>query len=115
MKKPSGAKGDELSKVVPGLTKITDEVLYNEIWERPGLSPRDRSLITIACLIGMHRPEQMPNHMKLGMTNGLTKEEIGEAITHLAFYASWPNAVTAARKLLDLVNAMEAEEAAKGS
>lgn len=109
MKKPSGAKGDELSKVAPGLTQITDEVLYSQVWERPGLSPRDRSLITITALVAMYRPEQLTNHMRLGLKNGLTQEEIGEAITHLAFYASWPNAVTAARKLLDLVNAMEAE------
>jgi 4-carboxymuconolactone decarboxylase len=113
VKRPVGGKGMELAKVAPGLNDYTQKILYDEVWERPGLSARDRSMITIACLIGMYRPEQIPGHMELGMKNGLTQEEIGEMITHLAFYASWPNAVTAARKLLDLVNAQEAD-AAKG-
>ena len=105
MKRPSAGKGDELAAVAPALVEYTDRILYEEVWERPGLSKRDRSLITIAALIAMYRPEQLGAHLALGMKNGLTREEIGEALAHLAFYASWPSAITAARKFLDLTNA----------
>lgn len=107
MKRPSAKKGDELSAVVPALTEYTDKVLYEDVWERPGLSKRDRSLITIAALISMYRPEQLPAHLGLAMKNGLTKDEISEAILHLAFYASWPSAVTAGRRFLEVVQQME--------
>jgi 4-carboxymuconolactone decarboxylase len=113
MQKPSGKKGDELAAVVPALCEYTDRILYDEVWERPILSKRDRSLITIAALIAMYRPEQLPAHFSLAMKNGLSKEEIGEAITHLAFYASWPSAVTASRKFFDLVQQQEKEAAAR--
>jgi 4-carboxymuconolactone decarboxylase len=107
MKRPLGGKGAELAKVAPGLNHYTATLLYEDVWERPGLSKRDRSLVTIAALIAMCRPDQIPGHMQTGLENGLTREEIGEMITHLAFYASWPNAVTAARCLLDLVNELD--------
>ena len=110
MKRPHGGRGAELAKVAPGLNHYTQSILYDEVWERPGLSKRDRSLITIAALIAMNRPDQIPGHMEVGLENGLTREELGEMITHLAFYASWPNAVSAARKLLDLVNEMDAKK-----
>ena len=111
MKRPSGPKGDELAAVVPGLTELTDRVLYEDVWEREGLSKRDRSLVTIAALVAMYRPDQLTAHLGLGLKHGLTREEIGEALTHLAFYASWPSAITASRKFLDLVNAQDAEAA----
>jgi 4-carboxymuconolactone decarboxylase len=107
MKKPSGNKGDELAAVTPALVEYTNRILYEEVWERPILSKRDRSLITIAALIAMYRPEQLTAHLQLGLENGLSKEEIGEAIAHLAFYASWPSAITASRKLFDLVQQQE--------
>lgn len=107
MKRPSGNKGDELSAVVPALTEYTDRVLYEDVWERPGLSKRDRSLITVAALISMYRPEQLSAHLGLALKHGLTKEEINEVILHLAFYASWPSAVTAGRKFLEVVQKME--------
>lgn len=110
MKKPSGGKGDELAAVTPALVEYTNNILYDEVWERPLLSKRDRSLITIAALIAMYRPEQLTAHLQLGMQNGLSKEEIGEAIAHLAFYASWPSAITASRKLFDLVQQQEQEQ-----
>jgi 4-carboxymuconolactone decarboxylase len=110
LKKPSGKKGDELAAVTPALCDYTDRILYDEVWERPGLSKRDRSLITIAALIAMHRPEQLPAHLGFGLDNGLTREEIGEAITHLAFYASWPSAVSASRRFLELVERRERED-----
>lgn len=111
MKKPSSSKGDELRAVVPALNDYTDRILYDEVWERPQLSKRDRSLLTIAALVSMYRPEQLSAHLALGLKNGLTREEIGEALTHLAFYASWPSAITASRKFLDLVNELDAKAA----
>ena len=110
MKKPSGNKGDELAAVTPALVEYTNKILYDEVWERPILSKRDRSLVTIAALIAMYRPEQLTAHLSLGLENGLTKEEIGEAIAHLAFYASWPSAITASRKFFDLVQQQEADK-----
>ena len=95
MKKPSGKKGDELKAVTPALCDYTDRILYDEVWERPGLSTRDRCLITVAALVALYRPEQLPSHLGFALDNGVTKEELGEAITHLAFYAGWPNAVSA--------------------
>lgn len=84
-----------LGDIAPELADLTDEVLYARVWERPELSKRDRSLITVSALIAMNRPDQLRSHIGLGRTNGLSREEIGEAITHLAFYAGWPNSVTA--------------------
>jgi 4-carboxymuconolactone decarboxylase len=79
----------------PKLAEITDEVLYADIWERAELSKRDRSLITVAALIALNRPEQLRSHFGRARDNGVTQEELIESITHLAFYAGWPNAVTA--------------------
>lgn len=107
MQKPSGKRGDELAEVAPALCDITDRVLYGEVWERKELSPRDRSLVTIVSLISQHKQGQLPNHIRFGLDNGLTKTEIGEAITHLAFYCGWPSCVAAARTLLDVVHERE--------
>jgi 4-carboxymuconolactone decarboxylase len=85
-----------LDDVAPKLSQLTEDVLFGDVWERPGLSKRDRSLITVAALIALYRTEQLSFHLQRALENGLTKEEIGEVITHLAFYAGWPNAVTAA-------------------
>lgn len=109
MKRPSAAKGDELASVVPGLVEMTDRVLYNEVWEREGLSKRDRSLLTVAALMTANRHQQLEAHLGLALKNGVTKEELGEAMLHLAFYASWPASITASRMLLDVVNKQEAE------
>ena len=79
----------------PKLAQLTDEVLYADVWERPELSKRDRSLITVAALIALNRPEQLRSHFGRARDNGVTQEELVEAITHLAFYAGWPHAVTA--------------------
>ncbi|PKP94034.1 MAG: carboxymuconolactone decarboxylase family protein [Alphaproteobacteria bacterium HGW-Alphaproteobacteria-16] len=104
MKRPSAAKGDELASVVPALVEMTDRVLYNEVWEREGLSKRDRSLLTVAALMTANRHQQLEAHLGLALKNGVTKEELGEAMLHLAFYASWPASITASRMLLDVVN-----------
>ena len=79
----------------PKLAELTDDVLYGDVWERPELSKRDRSLVTVAALIAMNRPDQLRSHLARARENGVTQEELIETITHLAFYAGWPNAVTA--------------------
>lgn len=81
--------------IAPKLAEVTDNVLFGDIWERPGLSRRDRSLITVAALVAMVRPEQLPFHIARALENGLTREELAEAVTHLAFYAGWPAAASA--------------------
>lgn len=87
-------------QVAPKLAEVTDKVLFGDIWERPGLSSRDRSLITVAALVSLYRLEQLPFHLAKARENGLTREELAEAVTHLAFYAGWPAAAGAA-SLLD--------------
>jgi len=79
----------------PKLAELTDKVLYDDIWSRPALSRRDRSLVTVAALIAMNRPDQLRSHLALARTNGVTEAELVEVITHMAFYSGWPNAVTA--------------------
>jgi 4-carboxymuconolactone decarboxylase len=80
----------------PKLAELTDNVLFGDVWARPGLSRRDRSLATVSALIAMNRPDQLRSHLALALENGVTKEELVEAITHLAFYSGWPNAINAA-------------------
>jgi len=82
-------------EVNPKLAELTDNVLFGDVWARPGLSPRDRSLVTISALIAMNRPDQFRSHLMRARDNGVTEAEAIEAITHLAFYAGWPSAVTA--------------------
>jgi 4-carboxymuconolactone decarboxylase len=79
----------------PKFAELTDNVLFGDIWARPGLSPRDRSLVTVSALIAMNRPDQLRSHLARARENGLTETELVETITHLAFYAGWPSAVTA--------------------
>ena len=83
-------------EIAPKFAELTDDVLYADVWERQGLSKRDRSLITVSALIAMNRPDQLRSHLGLARQNGLTREELAEAITHLAFYSGWPSSVTAA-------------------
>ncbi|WP_063012367.1 carboxymuconolactone decarboxylase family protein [Nocardia kruczakiae] len=79
----------------PGLAHYTDKVLFDEVWEREGLSTRDRSLITVAALTAMGKSEQLIFHLDYARRNGVTEAELKEAITHLAFYTGWPNAMSA--------------------
>lgn len=79
----------------PKMAQLTDDVLYGDIWERPELSKRDRSLATVSALVAMNRPDQLRSHLAIARTNGVTEEELVETIIHLAFYAGWPNAVSA--------------------
>jgi 4-carboxymuconolactone decarboxylase len=87
----------EVRQVAPKLIELSETVLYGDVWERPGLSKRDRSLITVAALTAMGRSDQLTGHLERALVNGVTKQEIGELITHLAFYSGWPTAMTAGR------------------
>src|SRR6202011_2192927 len=87
---------ERLRAVVPKLADLTEGVLFGDVWERPGLSKRDRSLITVGVLTALYRTDQLRGHIGRALDNGVTREEIGELITHLAFYAGWPTAVNAA-------------------
>lgn len=91
------ASRNEVRTVAPRLIELTETLVYPDIWERPGLSKRDRSLITVAALMAMPRPDQLKGHTERALANGVTREEIGELITHLAFYAGWPCAMSAAK------------------
>jgi 4-carboxymuconolactone decarboxylase len=94
--------GQRALGAVPALAEITDRVLFGEVWERDTLGKRDRSLVTVACLIALCRDGQLPFHLQTALDNGVTRAELGEVVTHLAFYAGWPAAVTAARLLGDV-------------
>jgi len=92
----SSAARDALRAFAPKLVDLTDNVLFGDVWERPGLSKRDRSLITCAALVAMNRTEQLRGHVARAIDNGVTKDEIVEVITHMAFYSGWPTAMSAA-------------------
>jgi 4-carboxymuconolactone decarboxylase len=93
---PVATMREKAQKVAPKLIDLTEKVLFGDVWERPGLSKRDRSLITVATLMSTYRPQQLRPHLQRALDNGVTQEEIGELITHLAFYSGWPAAMTAA-------------------
>jgi 4-carboxymuconolactone decarboxylase len=92
--------------IAPALGEYTDKVLFGDVWKRPGLSPRDRSLVTVASLVSLYRTNELPFHLKRALENGVTKDELTEVITHLAFYSGWPTASSAiaiARKAFEEV------------
>jgi 4-carboxymuconolactone decarboxylase len=94
----------DMKAVAPEFEKLTQDLLFNDIWNRPGLSKRDRSLITVTCLVALNRIEQIDFHLNKALGNGLTREELVEAITHIAFYAGWPSAASGfihLKKVLD--------------
>jgi 4-carboxymuconolactone decarboxylase len=94
------------SDIAPALGEYTDKVLFGDVWKRPGLSPRDRSLVTVASLVSLYRTNELPFHLKKALENGVTRDELIEVITHLAFYAGWPTASSAiaiARKAFEEV------------
>ncbi|MGI8551573.1 MAG: carboxymuconolactone decarboxylase family protein [Dehalococcoidia bacterium] len=88
---------DAIRDVTPKLVELTGTVVFGDVWERPELSKRDRSLITVAALTALYRTDQLRGHVGRALDNGVTAEEIGEVITHMAFYAGWPTAVNAAQ------------------
>jgi len=79
----------------PKLAELTDEVLFGDMWERAEISPRDRSLVTVAALIANGNTQQLPGHLNLARSNGLSETELAEVMIHLAFYAGWPRAISA--------------------
>ncbi len=81
--------------IAPALDEYTGKVLFGDVWKRRGLSPRDRSLITVATLVALYRTNELPFHLAKALENGVTKDELIELITHLAFYSGWPTANTA--------------------
>jgi len=93
-----------MGDLAPKLAQLTDDVLFGDVWERPQLAPRDRSLVTVAALVALYRTDQMASHMRRALDNGVTTEELVELITHLAFYAGWPCAVTAITTLRGVVD-----------
>ncbi|MFJ8021502.1 carboxymuconolactone decarboxylase family protein [Streptomyces sp. NPDC096311] len=103
MAEDKAAAPQELAQFAPKLVELTDKVLFGDVWERPGLSPRDRSLVTVTTLAALYRTEQLGFHLRRALENGLTQDELVEAITHLAFYAGWPNAMTAVNQLKAIV------------
>ncbi len=86
-----------MQEVAPHLAELSADVLFGDVWERPGLSKRDRSLITVATLTALYRTDQLRGHIRRALDNGVTRDEIGEIITHMAFYGGWPTAANAAR------------------
>jgi 4-carboxymuconolactone decarboxylase len=84
-----------MQEVSPKLADLSANVLFGDVWERPGLSKRDRSLITVASLIALYRTDQLRGHIRRALDNGVTKDEISEVITHMAFYGGWPTAANA--------------------
>lgn len=84
-----------VAPVAPGLAADTDAVLFADLWLRPGLAPRDRSLVTVAALIAMGQAEQLGFHLNRALDNGLTPEQAGEALRHVAYYVGWPRAMSA--------------------
>ncbi|MEU9779863.1 carboxymuconolactone decarboxylase family protein [Streptomyces phaeochromogenes] len=92
-----------LGDLAPKMVELTDEVLFGDVWQRAGLSPRDRSLITVSVLAATYRPEQLNSHLRLALHNGVTKDELVETLTHLAFYAGWPSGMGALTQLKAIV------------
>jgi 4-carboxymuconolactone decarboxylase len=96
MSEPQQSRAQQmLGDFAPKMVSLTDDVLFGDVWERVELSPRDRSLITVAALIATGSTEQLPGHLARAQANGLTDTELKEVITHLAFYAGWPKAMSA--------------------
>ncbi|AQS89614.1 4-carboxymuconolactone decarboxylase [Gluconobacter albidus] len=91
---PSAAR-KAFGDIAPALAEYSDKVLFGDVWERPELSPRDRSLITVSSLISLYRTNELGFHIRKALENGITRKEIIEVITHLAFYSGWPTASTA--------------------
>ncbi len=101
-KAAASANREKVKDVVPKLIELTEKTLFGDVWERPGLSKRDRSLITCAALVALNRTEQLKGHLDRALTNGVTKDELSEMITHMAFYAGWPCAMSGALTAKDV-------------
>jgi 4-carboxymuconolactone decarboxylase len=106
--KPASAARKNIGDIAPKLADLTDDVLFGDVWERPQLSKRDRSLITCAALVSTGKTEQMNFHFPRAIENGVTQEELVEMITHLAFYVGWPSAMSAVSRAKELVGKKQA-------
>ena len=95
MQKKRTTVHERIGDIAPKLADLTEDVLFGDVWERPSLSKRDRSLATVSAPVAMNRIEQLPFHIQRAIDNGVTKEELVEVITHLAFYSGWPTAMSA--------------------
>src|SRR3954471_7293287 len=95
--------GEQFGQITPSLVQYTTDALFRDLWLRPALAPRDRSLVTVSALIASGQVAQITYHLNRAMDNGLTKEEAGEVVGHLAFYAGWPNAFSAAPVIKEVV------------
>jgi 4-carboxymuconolactone decarboxylase len=89
----------------PRIAELVEKPLYSDVWTDPALSPRDRSIATVAALVALYRPDELPAHLRLARDNGVTRDELAALITHLAFYGGFPAAISAsaiaARTLAD--------------
>ena len=101
--KPPSAAQRAFGDFAPKFVELTDQVLFDDVWERPQLSKRDRSLITCAALVATGKTEQMAFHFPRAIENGVTRDELVELITHLAFYVGWPSAVSAIGRAKELL------------
>lgn len=97
----------DLNKFVPDFMSYTSDLLLGEVWNRPGLSQRDRSLITVAALVTSHSVNQMPHHFERALANGITLDELKEIFLHLAFYAGWPAAFSAIGVAMNTIEPQE--------
>ena len=95
--------GEQFGQITPSLVQYTTDVLFRDLWLRPDLAPRDRSLVTVSALVATGQVAQITYHLNRAMDNGLTREEAGEVLGHLAFYAGWPNAFSAAPVVKDVI------------
>ena len=102
MTTPPTAARNAFGDIAPKLAQLSDEVLLGDVWERPQLGKRDRSLVTCAALVALGKTEQMGFHFARALENGVTADELVELITHMAFYAGWPNAMSAVTKAREL-------------
>ena len=99
---------NDMEALAPEFAKLTKDFLFGDIWNRPGLSQRDKSLITVTCLVALNRIEQVEFHLKKALQNGVTKDELVAAITHIAFYAGWPTAASGFGHLKNVIDQLEA-------
>ena len=99
---PPSSRRDRLIPHFPKLVQMTNEVAYADVWERPEMGKRDRSLVTVAALIALGREEQLATHLRRALGNGVTRAEIAEVVTHMAIYAGWPAAMTGAQIACDV-------------
>lgn len=101
---------EEVRAVAPEFIKLTDDFLFGDIWKKPGISARDKSLVTITTLAALGKNDQLTFHIGYGLDNGLKQEEIVAAFTHMAFYAGWPVAMSGLQKLNEVVEARKSKK-----